>query len=496
MGSARVPVAAAYALAAVLVVTLWTLLSPPWANDLVGGDEGYYGVMARNIAASTSQWPAPSLTPLGEAGDKPPLYPMMVALSLRLFGVTETGVRAVSLLSSAVILWACALLARRAGNVAGGWAALALLGTLPWFADSARVACAELPLAAFGLLALVVLSGGAPTLPRGAVAGALFGAAFLCKLWLVVLPGIPALIYLLPERKWSMLSGVMLGFMTVAGAHLLLLYALDPSHLQLWWNVAWTFSLSSRAVGQGFADYWLHGPTFYVRLVFRALALATPLLMVGTMHAAVGNTRRLARALVGGFAALALMSLFRVKSGGYMVPLVPVLTVLAAVGFAELWDGFRSWPLPLPKGAARGAGLMVLGVAVLVGGARTATRLPQHYHDTGYRDVAAALAPVLAGAPPQQVSLIAPEAPSFAFHLFRRADYWDTPYRRWTPERHAALATDSMVRAFVVDTTQRFYGGWPDSAALAWLEGNTREITGEISARRGRPLELRVFVRE
>ena len=110
--------------------------------------------------------------------------------------------------------------------------------------------------------------------------------------------------------------------------------------------------------------------------------------------------------------------------------------------------------------------------------------------------MAAALAPHLAGAPPAQVSLIAPEAPAFAFHLFRRTDYWDTPYRRWSPERHAALATDTTVRAFVVDATQRFYGGWPDSAALAWLEGNTREITDEISARRGRALELRVFVRE
>lgn len=481
----------------------WGALSPPWANDLVGGDEGYYGVMARNMAADRAQWPAPSLSPLGDPGDKPPLYPAMIALSLRAFGNTPLGVRAVSLLASVVILWACASLARRASTDAGGWATLAILATLPWFADAARVACAELPLAAFGLLALLVLSGGTPSLPRGLAAGALFGLGFLCKLWLVVLPGIPALIYLLPARRHVLLTGVMIGFMTVAIAHLGLFAWLHPDHLQLWANVAWTFSLSSRAVGQGFAGYWLHGPTYYAEIVFKALALTMPLLMVGTLHAAVGNTRTLARSLVGAFAGLALMSLFRVKSGIYMVPLVPLLATLAGVGFSELYGGFKSWPLPLPTGAARGFGFLVVGIAVLVGGARTAQRLPMRYHDTGYAAISGALAPYLQIAPsgrgvpdsgPGRAVLVAPEAPSFAFHLFRPVEYWDTPYHPWTAERFAALANDSGPRAFVVDPTQRFYGGWPDSATVRWLEGHTREITSEVPTRDRRPLELRVFV--
>ncbi|MBI5170785.1 MAG: glycosyltransferase family 39 protein [Candidatus Eisenbacteria bacterium] len=482
----------------------WAVLSPPWANDLVGGDEGYYGVMARNMAADRAQWPAPSLSPLGEPGDKPPLYPAMVALSLRAFGHTPLGVRAPSLLASVVILWACALLARRASSDAGGWATLAILATLPWFADAARVACAELPLAAFGLLALLVLSGGTPGLPRGLAAGVLFGFGFLCKLWLVVLPGIPALLYLLPRRRHVLLTGLMIGFMTVVIAHLGLFAWLNPGRLQLWANVAWTFSLSSRAVGQGFASYWLHGPTYYAEIVFKALALTMPLLMVGTLHAAVGNTKPFARALVGAFAGLALMSLFRVKSGIYMVPLVPLLAALAGVGFAELYAGFKSWPLPLPTGAARGFGFLVVGIAVLVGGARTVQRLPMRYHDTGYAAISGAIAPYLQIAPSGRgvpdggsgrAVLVAPEAPSFAFHLFRPVEYWDTPYHPWSAERFAALASDSGPRAFVVDPTQRFYGGWPDSATVRWLEAHTREITSEVPTRYRRPLELRVFVK-
>ena len=59
--------------------------------------------------------------------------------------------------------------------------------------------------------------------------------------------------------------------------------------------------------------------------------------------------------------------------------------------------------------------------------------------------------------------------------------------------RLAALAGASGPRVFVVDTSRTLYGGWPDAATLAWLEGHTREITAGIPGAHGRP--LRVFVR-
>ena len=59
----------------------------------------------------------------------------------------------------------------------------------------------------------------------------------------------------------------------------------------------------------------------------------------------------------------------------------------------------------------------------------------------------------------------------------------------------SGVEADPDLRAFVVDPEQRFYGGWPDSATLGWLERDTKEITGAIERQAGRRLEVRVFLR-
>jgi len=523
------------ALTAAIVVLAWTALSPPWANDLVGGDEGYFGVMARNLLAARSQWAVPSLTPLGAAGDKPPLAPALIAIAIRALGPTAGAVRSLSVLAAFGTLLAGALLARRLAGERAAWVTLLLLGTLPWLADASRVAAAELPLTALGLLALLALGVPAPGARHGLAGGALFGLAFLCKLWLAGLLALPALLFLAPSRgRAAAFAG--LGFCVVVGAHLALVQWLAPGDFAHWWNVLWSFSLASRAGGEGFAAYWFHGPGWYAAGLAQAFVLSMPLVAIGVGQALRDAARPFPRMLLGALASLALISLFRVKSGGYLYPLVPMFGVLAAYGFESLLEG-RSIapavplaaavltappvamrlggiaPSPWVWGAAWGmfalwslaAGLrsryvrriawLVLALAVAGGAARIAVRLPQRYHDTGYRDVAAALAPGLADVPPQRVSLLAPEAPAFAFHLFRTARYWDTPYDPWTPDRAASLAADTSLRAFVVDPSQRFYGGGPDSTTLAWLVANTREITADIERRRGTPLPLRVFVR-
>ena len=58
-------------------------------NDLVAGDEGYYGVMARNVEHGMHFIANPSLTPLGEPGDKPFLYPVLLSFALRIGGIGE-----------------------------------------------------------------------------------------------------------------------------------------------------------------------------------------------------------------------------------------------------------------------------------------------------------------------------------------------------------------------------------------------------------------------
>jgi hypothetical protein len=90
---------------------------------------------------------------------------------------------------------------------------------------------------------------------------------------------------------------------------------------------------------------------------------------------------------------------------------------------------------------------------------------------------------------------VTPESPAFAFYLGRAGRYWGTPYRPWTPGQRDSIAADRSLRAFVVDPSRRLYGGWPDSATLAWLSAHTREIGDSIAAARGRPLGVRVFVR-
>ena len=101
---------------ALAAVALWAALSPPGANDVAGGDEGYYGTMARNILADARYLASPAQTPLGPPGDKPPVYPALLAVAVRLLGPTEAALRWPSLLCSGVVIAASAWLLR---NVRG-----------------------------------------------------------------------------------------------------------------------------------------------------------------------------------------------------------------------------------------------------------------------------------------------------------------------------------------------------------------------------------------
>src|SRR5689334_1412817 len=149
--------------------------------------------MARNLLASPAQLVSPGLSPLGPPGDKPPLYPMLLAPFVRAWGAVPAAVRALSAPCAAVIAGGTGALV---GMAAGPWTAAfaaALLATLPWFADASRAAGAELPLTAFATLALLVLAVEPRSRARAALAGAALGLAFLCKLWLVAPAALAAL---------------------------------------------------------------------------------------------------------------------------------------------------------------------------------------------------------------------------------------------------------------------------------------------------------------
>jgi 4-amino-4-deoxy-L-arabinose transferase-like glycosyltransferase len=465
---------------ALAALALWIGLSPPHRNDVVGGDEGYYGVMARNALAAPRFLVSPALTPLGPPGDKPPLYPALLALFVRGLGPTEAALRLPSLLCAALIVVCLASLVARA---AGAWGAIATAGflvSLPWFAGSSHVATAEIPLTAFGALALVVLAGGPPTPRRALGAGALLGLGFLCKLWLVALIAIPAIAMVLPSRRALLALGA--GALIVGAAQIAAVAAFAPHDLAHWWSVYAGFSLASRVGGAGYAPDWIHPPTYYLAALAHAFVLLVPLVLVGAWEAARRRREPVVRALLLWGLGFVPLSAFRVKSVVYLYPIVPALAALAALGIAAL---ARRWPR-----AAAALGIAI-AVASLAHGGR---KLTLRYHDPGYRVVAAKLAPLLRDAAPDRPSYVAPEAPAFGYYLFRTGRYWGTPLAPWSGAQLEALAADTTLRAFVVDPTDRFYGGWPDSTALRWLERSAREITGEIEREAGRKLEVRVFV--
>jgi len=484
---------------ALAAVALWAALSPPGANDVAGGDEGYYGTMARNILADGRYLVSPAQTPLGPPGDKPPVYPALLALSVRLLGPTEAALRWPSLLFSGLVVIATALLAGRAAGGAGAIAAAAFLATLPWFADSARVANAEIPLAAFGMVALALLASGRPGGRRALAAGALLGLAFLCKLWLVALVALPAVALVVPgppggpkgQARRALLA-LVAGAVAVGALQLAAVALLASGHIGHWIDVYFRFSLASRVGGEGFARDWLKPPNYYPLILGRAFVLLLPFVAIGAWDAGRRLREPVPRAILAGALGFVPLSLFGVKSGVYLFPVVPAWAALAALGFASVTGGPRDGGTPARNSAPLRWIAMALALLAVLGGlVRVAQRLPLRYHDPGFREVAMALEPELRGASPASASYIAPEAPAFGYYLFRSGRYWGTPLAPWSAEQLSGVAADTSLRAFVVDPSQRFYGGWPDSATLAWLERDTREITAGIDRR----LEVRVFTR-
>ena len=523
--------------AAMLAAALWAVVSPPGADDLAGGDEGYYGTMARNVLASPQQLVSPSLSPLGPPGDKPPLYPLLLAPLVRVWGAVPAAVRAPSAVFAAVVTAALGIwLVPVAGAGAALFATL-LLATLPWFADATRTAAAELPLTAFTLLALVLLAGAPRSRSRAVMAGALLGLAFLCKLWLVAPAALAAAALVAARDRRGVLNLVLLTLtaLLVAASHLLLVAIAQPADLDHWRYIYLGRSLVERVQGEGYADYWRKPPGTYWAIMTRAFGLVLPWIANGIAAAWRRRSEPMPRALLVWACGLFLLSSFDVKSGGYAFVVMPAWAGLAALGISEAAAGrmpgirllalgalltspllalIGANSLPWPAWAVvwgsamfvtlfarmfHGSGRrLVIACAVLaltIGGARTVQRMHVRFHTPGYEAVAQLVAPRLARVDPATACYVAPEAPVFAYHLFRTGQYWATPDRPWNAVRLEQVQADTRLQVFVVDTSRTFYGGWPDDATLAWLVRDLREVTGELSGKAASG-PLRVFVRE
>jgi len=541
---------------AALALRLFALGTP----DLVGGDEGYYGTYARNIlTGGFSQLLNLGREPLSAPDNKPFLFPLLLAGPIAVAGPSEGALRAVPALFGLACAWlVAAIVRRRRGEAEARWAAAAVL-VLPPLVYASRVVMGEGVLAAFGLAGiLAALRAIEERSNRWAlVAGALWGCGFLVKLWLVALFVIPVFAALLadPSRRtergaWGRLVLAGVPFAAVGGLHLGLVAAFSPGTLRFWFEQYFIFSLFGRTEGSTFASYWHQPWSFYVRATVQTCFPALPFLFLAVLGASAPDSRKRAgslpqRTLWGVMAfELFLISFMAVKLRQYSFPLMPAIAALAGIGAVPLWTGaatarqrrfaacatalllvlvavWQASPEPLyPSSTMAGAVLLFLagmavllaaggslqavsgrlavaaGLAVALAGSALTVKKECLGHRTGYREAAEALAPSLASIPATRVCFLAPEVPSFQFYLFRTGRYWSSPYEPHSAAELIALASRPDFRGFVTTDREDLYGGRTPAEVVRWLEAHTRELTGDVRRRVGRPVPIRVFVKE
>ncbi len=550
----RTVLSALFLLTAVgLVLRLWQLGTP----DLVGGDEGYYGTYARNILeGGFNQLLNLGREPLSAPDNKPFLFPLLLASSIRAAGLSEWALRAVPALAGLLTAWMVGgILKRRYGMLAAACGAVTTL-LLPPLVYSSRVVMGEGVLAAFGIggiwAAIVALEERrtAPAL----LAGALWGCGFLVKLWLVGLFIAPIGVALLLDQRrrreggqWGRLFLAGIVFALVGFSHLILVAVFSPSTFQHWFQQYFIFSLLGRASGGEFASYW-HAPwSYYLKVTMQTCFPVLPLALL----ALFGGERRserdsggLSQTVIWGtlLFELFLISFMAVKLRQYSFPLMPALSALAGIGasrllepgetnrvIAALFTGLLAVPVvfwhvtgaplfPSPvfdgvvmaylvgmgillvlreRSSRLARGLILTGAALAtLGGTALTVHRECLSHRTGYREAARILRPALAKIAPQNPSFLAPEVPSFQYYLFRTGKYWSSPYEPHKPSDLLAMVQNPAFRAFVTTSRDDLYGGKTPAEAVEWLAKNTREVTAEVQRAAGRPVPIRVFVKE
>ncbi len=325
-------------------------------NDLVAGDEGYYGVMALNVGSGAHALINPSLSPLGPPGDKPFLYPLVLAAAVRLGGVDEIPLRLVTVILAVFVALLLCLIGQALGNrVAGMWAALLWL-TSPMLAHVARRVAAE-PLAVALALAglwLFLRSIRRERWPYAFGAGVLFGLGFLAKLWLVLIPAgavvvgawLANLASAKPERVawpawWGLALALLCGFTLTGSIQLVMCWLVTPQHLDHWRRIYFGVSLSDRLAGSGFAYYWHKPVHYYVAVLAQRACLCIPMAGLGVVallrrRGRSGEPRLATGLLLMWLLALVPMSIPSVKAASYVLPVLPAVFLLAGFGIKSL----------------------------------------------------------------------------------------------------------------------------------------------------------------
>lgn len=512
-------------------------------NDLIFGDEPLYALSALNLRHGVHYLANPAVQPLGPPGDKPFLYPVLLAASFLFGGRGETAPRLMTLallLAAALPLYGIARAFWDARVAA--FAALLFLAS-PLIANFGRWLRAEVPVTLAVVAAVWALTRASRGKPAGwgFAAGALLGLGFLCKLWLVA-PGASALACGLVAHRLAVgpvagpfvrriVIATAAGFVAIAWSQILLCALVTPDTVSHWISVYFGFSLTKRLVGEGFVSSWHQPWHHYFVQAGRMLGLALPAIAAGcvAMTMAVrgrsdGRERLALGVLVGWLLPLVPMSIFSVKSGNYVLPILPALFLVAGFGLAALtrsdaveslsprqtrlaaglallfcaasqieWTASAGPRLHSPGVAAvqavwilvlfarptprRLAFAMCLALSVAAGLWRDFRITREAEMDIGYERLARLVEPALRATDTREVAFIAPAFPALSFYLFKTGRFWSVPYAGPEPEVAMNGLQSERPFFFVVKTPlDGLYGGAPSPAVLEAIESEGHRI--------------------
>lgn len=322
---------------AVAVVAALVILPRLGDQSLANWDEAIYGVLTRELLSDLGLTLHYGGRPWFE---KPPLAFWLMAASSSVFGLTEFALRLPSALFGIAAFVLQYLAGRRLANRTGGVLAVVLLLGVPQFIAYSRLAMTDVPLAALGMLSVVLLlyANGRSSLIMAA--GAAFGLAILTKsaAAFLFLPGLLAIA----------IAQHGLGFFRSREIWLAPTAAIAVA---LPWHVCLAWMYGDSFVDQYFGLHILarfaspleghEGSSFYyLETYFQKAGFLAPVHAAGTALAVslaiVRRDRLLAAASILALAAFAIVSVQETKIGGYLTPVYPAAALAGALGIARV----------------------------------------------------------------------------------------------------------------------------------------------------------------
>ncbi|MEM9414791.1 MAG: glycosyltransferase family 39 protein [Planctomycetota bacterium] len=327
---------------ALAVLPLWLSLGN---HPLNGRTEARYAVIAQAMANGESGWLVPEFR--GKAHlTKPPWAYWMSAASIALFGENEWAVRAPSALAGSVLVVGVFAFGRRLGGTRRGLLAAGLLGVQPLFVAVMRQPLTDpwLTLGWFGVLGCGY-AVGTRWAGRGWVLGfwAAVSLGLFAKAHLVLLPVGVVVLWLALQGRWDGLRRlrIWLGFPLAALPLLVWVVFVvkhHPDAVELWRHETLDRAAGSAAGGDHAEAWWYFLPVYLVGLYPANLLVDLP--RVGRSVWAVRGRPILALLrlcqspnalwwLALGIPLL-VFSLNAGKRMNYLLPLTPVIALLAA----------------------------------------------------------------------------------------------------------------------------------------------------------------------